>query len=85
MISIDVVIARFEGLDRSDLERWIENDWVRPDGADGQYLFREIDIARIQLIRNLREEMDVNEAALPVVLKLLDQLYALRRQLRDRA
>jgi chaperone modulatory protein CbpM len=31
----------------------------------------------------LRDELEVGEAALPVVLLLLDQLYDLRRQLRE--
>ncbi len=82
MIGIEVVLTQVVGLDRGDLERWIDNDWVRPDGPDGAYVFREIDIARIRLIRELRDDMNINEEALPVVLLLLDQVYDLRRQLR---
>ena len=82
MIGIDIVVERFPGLLREDLERWIANDWVRPDGRQGNYLFREIDIARIRLIRDLRDDMDIGESALPVVLSLLDQLYDLRRRWR---
>jgi chaperone modulatory protein CbpM len=80
-INIEFVIAQFNGLQRSDLERWISNDWVRPDGDQGRYLFHEIDIARVRLIHELRDDLHVNEEALPVVLSLLDQLYALRRRL----
>ena len=40
-------------------------------------------MARVRLILELRDEFDVNEAALPVVLGLLDQLYDLRRRLRS--
>lgn len=83
MIGIEIVVARLSGLQRADLERWIANGWVRPDGAAGGYVFREVDVARARLIRDLRDEMDVNEAALPVVLSLLDQLYDLRRRMRD--
>jgi chaperone modulatory protein CbpM len=36
----------------------------------------------VRLIRELRDELAVNEEALPVVLSLLDQLYALRRRVR---
>lgn len=81
MITIDVVLNRVPGLPVQDLERWIFNDWVRPDGGPGDYVFRDIDVARVLLIYNLRDEMDVNELAIPVVLLLLDQLYDLRRQL----
>jgi chaperone modulatory protein CbpM len=70
------------GLVLPDLERWIANDWVRPDRPEGEYAFRDIDVARIRLIQDLRDNLEVNEAALPVVLLLLDQLYDLRRRMR---
>lgn len=83
MITIDTLRIQVRGLADSDLQRWIDNAWVRPDGAPGRYLFREIDVARVRLILELRDEMQVNEEALPVVLSLLDQLYALRRRARQ--
>ena len=83
MIGIDVVIAEISGLTRQDLERWIANAWVQPDKLTGGYAFREIDVARARLILEMRDEMEINEDALPVVLLLLDQLYDLRRQMRN--
>ena len=83
MIGIDVVIGRISGLTRQDLERWISNAWVQPDRSASGYAFREIDVARARLILEMRDEMEINEDALPVVLLLLDQLYDLRRQMRD--
>jgi len=83
MIAIDVLVAQVSGLSREDLERWISNEWVRPDRQTGGYVFREIDVARVRLIVEMRDELEVNEAALPVVLSLLDQLYDLRRHMRD--
>ena len=83
MIGIDVVIAQISGLKRQDLERWIANAWVRHDKSAGGYVFREIDVARARLILEIRDEMEISEDALPVVLSLLDQLYDLRRQMRD--
>ena len=83
MITTEVLAVLFPGLHRQDLERWISNQWVRPDHLAGDYAFREIDVARIRLIRELRDEMQVNEEALPVVLSLLDQLYDQRRRMRD--
>ncbi|MEO5806436.1 chaperone modulator CbpM [Devosia sp.] len=82
MITIDVLVTHSTGLTRQDLERWIGNDWVRPDSRSGTFVFAEIDIARVRLIQELRDELEVNEAALPIVLSLLDQLYDLRRQIR---
>lgn len=83
MISIDVLVTRHAGLRRPDLERWIANQWVRPDGGPGNYLFREIDVARVVLIQELRDDLQIDEEALPVVLSLMDQVYDLRRRLRD--
>ena len=83
MIDMDVLIGRFSGLDPRDLERWIVNAWVHPPRSAGRYVFREIDVARVRLIRELRDELQVNEEALPVVLSLLDQLYDMRRRLHD--
>ncbi len=83
MIGIEVLVTQLSGLQRQDLERWIRNEWVRPDGRDGNYAFGEIDVARVRLIQELRDEMQVNEDALPVVLSLLDQLYDQRRRMRE--
>lgn len=83
MIGFEVLLTAVPKLPRGDLERWIANAWVKPDGPSGNYQFRDIDVARVRLILELRDELEVNEAALPVVLLLLDQLYDLRRRLRD--
>lgn len=83
MIGPEELITQISGLQREDLERWILNEWIRPDHRDGRYMFHEIDVARVQLILELRDEMQVNEEAMPVVLSLLDQLYGMRRRLRE--
>lgn len=83
MITVEVLLTQLPDLTLQDLEHWISNDWVRPDGRVGDYAFREIDVARVRLIQELRDKLEINEAALPIVLLLLDQLYDLRRQMRD--
>ncbi|MBN9282186.1 MAG: hypothetical protein J0H37_08045, partial [Hyphomicrobium denitrificans] len=65
--NIDVLITQLSGLQRQDLERWILNEWVRPDKGAGTFVFREIDVARVKLIQELRDDMEINEAAMPVV------------------
>jgi chaperone modulatory protein CbpM len=82
MMTLDALIITTEGLDRADVERWIDQDWVRPAGSRGTWLFREIDVARLRLIRDLRHELGLQDDALPIVLRLLDQLYDERRRLR---
>jgi len=83
MTSIESLVAQFSGLQRQDIEEWISNDWVRPDGRPGLYAFRQIDVARVSLIHQLRVDLQVNDEALPIVLSLLDQLYDQRRHMRD--
>ncbi len=82
MIGLDDVLHLVRGLQEAELRHWIEERWVRPELASGGYLFREVDIARVQLILELRHDLAIDEEALPVVLRLLDQVYALRRRLR---
>ena len=64
-----------------EVTRWIEQSWVLPVEEDGKLLFDDIDRARIQLIVELRRDLEVNEEAIPVVLRLLDQVHGLRRAL----
>jgi chaperone modulatory protein CbpM len=68
--------------DRMTLEGYIAHSWVRPVKRDKQWYFEEIDIARIKLVHNLRQDMMVSEEDMDVVLHLLDQLYGLREQMR---
>ena len=70
------------GLDRQELARWVENRWVLPEQRGGAWLFHEVDVARVELIREIRHEFAIDDEAVPVVLGLLDQVYGLRRQLR---
>jgi chaperone modulatory protein CbpM len=81
MITIETILLEFHDLQPNDLERWIGNQWVRPEGTAGAWRFHEIDLARIRLILELRDTMEVSEPALPTVLSLLDQLYEMRRRM----
>lgn len=81
MITLDELYREIAGLQAEALRRWIANDWVRPVGGPGVYRFEEIDVARVRLIFTLRQELSVDEEAVPVVLSLLDQLHDTRRHL----
>ncbi len=82
MITLEMLPQTVSGLRLEDVSRWIELAWVRPDGPPGGWLFRDIDVARVRLIVELRYELNVDEDALPTVLSLMDQLYETRRQVR---
>jgi chaperone modulatory protein CbpM len=76
------VTALFPGLSQVELVNWVERGWVIPDSAETGFVFHEIDVARVRLIRDLRSDMDVGEDAISLVLSLLDQVYELRRKMK---
>jgi chaperone modulatory protein CbpM len=84
MMTVETLCVLFRGLHPEDLRRWVGDELLRPDTdpTAGGYVFRDIDVERVRLILELRDEMQVNEEALPVVLSLLDQLYEMRRRMR---
>lgn len=81
MITLEMLPLHVRGAVVADVERWVALAWVRPDGHPGAWAFREIDVARVRLILELRDELSLDEAVLPTVLSLLDQLYDARRQM----
>ncbi|MDB5411622.1 MAG: hypothetical protein JWL84_6534 [Rhodospirillales bacterium] len=83
MIAREGVLQQVAGLAADELELWIASGWVMPDGAPEAWSFREIDIARIRLIVELRRDLEIDADAVPVILSLLDQLHTARRDLVD--
>jgi chaperone modulatory protein CbpM len=83
MIRIDAVIARFPGLEAPQIADWVARGWVHAEGAGpAEWVFTDIDVARLHLLRDLRVDLELDEESLPLVLSLLDQVYGLRRTLR---
>lgn len=70
-------------LDRATLTIWIEEKWLIPDRTAHELIFTDMDLARANLIHDLKDKMGVNDAGLGVILHLLDQMHALRRALAD--
>jgi chaperone modulatory protein CbpM len=68
-------------LDRRTLTVWIEEEWLIPSGAADELAFTDMDLARANLIRDLKDNMGVNNEGLGVILHLLDQMHSLRRVL----
>jgi chaperone modulatory protein CbpM len=76
-------LLRRARLDRAALDAWVEVGWLLP-GYDAQARsFSEIDLARACLIRDLKQDLGVNDEAVDVILDLIDQIHGLRRSLRD--
>jgi chaperone modulatory protein CbpM len=68
-------------LDRRTLAVWIEEEWLIPSGVADELAFTDMDLARANLILDLKDNMGVNHEGLGVVLHLLDQMHSLRRAL----
>ena len=77
MITLDAILLRFPALRPDELQRWLVAGHIRVDGL----LFTDFDAERIRLILEMRELFEVNDTTLPLVLSLIDQVYALRRRL----
>ncbi len=79
-ISANDFIERVQ-IDQQTLEIWIEEEWVIPSRSTRELAFSEADVARAALIRDLKDELGVNEEGVGVVLNLLDQVHGLRTAL----
>lgn len=80
---ITAVVALFPDLPEPELTAWVERGWVRPVASGTEWVFEDIDVARVRLIHDLRYAMAVQDELMPLVLSLLDQIYALRGQMRS--
>jgi chaperone modulatory protein CbpM len=82
MMRITSVVALFPDLPQAELVSWVERGWVRPEGTEPDWVFQEIDVARVRLIHDFGRTMAVSDETMPLVLSLLDQVYTLRGQMR---
>lgn len=81
----DEVIATVAGLTRTRLVVFVETEIVVPlrraDEEVSGLVFRQDDVARMQVLCNLAEDLDLDDAALAVVVALIDKLHAARQDL----
>ena len=54
-------------LDDATLTAWISEEWIIPHSAAAEPEFAEVDVARADLIRDLRHDLDVNDAGIGVI------------------
>lgn len=73
-------VSQIAGVDEHTIVHFIEMEWILPPAE--KELDRE-DVARIQLIQELRSSFGANDEAVPLILHLMDQLYYLRHQVRQ--
>ena len=70
-------------LERQSLETWVAAGWLVPPQSEPEPMFSDVDLARAQLIRDLREDFGVNDEGVSVILHLIDQMHGLRRTMQD--
>jgi chaperone modulatory protein CbpM len=80
MISVQEFLIRAH-LEHRSLEAWIAAGWLIPPQTEPELMFSDIDLARAQLIRDLREDFGVNDEGISVILHLVDQMHGLRRSM----
>jgi chaperone modulatory protein CbpM len=81
MISVQEFAIRVS-VEHQVLENWISAGWLVPQN-DPELTFSDADLARAQLIRELKEDFGVNDEGISVALHLLDQVHGLRRTMRE--
>jgi chaperone modulatory protein CbpM len=82
MIPVQEFLLRCRVEHRS-LEAWIAAGWLVPPQTEPELMFSDVDLARAQLIRDLHEDLGVNDEGISVVLHLIDQMHGLRRSMQD--
>ena len=83
--SQDDVVATVTRLTHTQLVRFIDGALVKPQREEGVYVFWPVDISRLELLCDLSIDMEMDDVALGIVISLLDQLHAARKDLADLA
>ena len=83
MIFSRVEFLKRTGIDQDTLRVWIEEQWLIPGSEGPGEEFSDADLARAELIRDLKRDMGVNDEGVGVILELLDQVHSLRKVLNE--
>lgn len=75
------VIAAVPTLSQARLAAFLKADLVTPLQGQSGPAFRPIDLARLELLCDLADHLDLKGDALGVVIALIDQLHSARRDL----
>lgn len=81
MLTEEQLIDLLIRLTQEELRNWVENGWVQPERRAGGCYYREIDVARVRLICEIKEDLNVRHENIPLVLSLIDQIHGLRGQI----
>jgi chaperone modulatory protein CbpM len=82
MLSLEEFAVRMR-VEVETVRIWADEGWLVPRAEDSASAFSEIDLARAQLILDLKNDLGVNDEGIGVILDLLDQVHGLRQALRN--
>ena len=82
MFTIKEILKPSSRITEIRLETWVKRGWVSPAQSKNGYLFSELDVARCELIRQFRDDLEIDSETIPMLLSLIDQIHGLRRELR---
>jgi chaperone modulatory protein CbpM len=82
MIAVAEFLLRCR-VERQSLDAWITAGWLVPPQTEPEIAFSDVDLARAQLIRDLRVDFGVNDEGVEVILHLLDQMHGMRQGMRE--
>jgi chaperone modulatory protein CbpM len=82
MITIQEFLLRAR-VEHQSLEAWIAAGWLVPPQTEPELMFSDVDLARVQLIRDLHDDLGVNDEGISVILHLIDQMHGLRRSMQE--
>ncbi|MFO1082897.1 MAG: chaperone modulator CbpM [Reyranellaceae bacterium] len=81
MTTLDELLRGHARLTTVRIETWVRRGLLRPTGGHDEWQFEAVDVARAELLAELRDVLGFEEDSLETVVDLLDQVHTLRRQL----
>ncbi|MFT7595006.1 MAG: chaperone modulatory protein CbpM [Paracoccaceae bacterium] len=76
------VVEAVSSLTQIRLTSFVEAGFVQPMHTGDGPVFGQIDLARLDLLCELSDRLDLEESALEIVMSLVDQLHGVRAELR---
>ena len=81
MTSLDELLRVHSRLSSVRIERWVARGLLRPLGGADTWRFEAVDVARVQLLVELGDDMGLDDDTIEAMVGLIDQVHTLRDQL----
>lgn len=81
MTTLAELLAVHRGLTEVHVERWVARGLLQPVGPLDAWQFESVDIARVRLLAELRDDLGLDDDTVAAVISLIDQVHTLRGQL----